>query len=166
MGCLAAVLLFLAVLAVTAFVKSALILLPWTATSALLAGWAAYQLGKGGDTEGERVTIGVVATLVLAFAFGYLGYVMITPTARPPRHGLEAVLEFPEPAAADLWQAFPVHLTIWAAVVACVVGRWCYRYRRETEVASVENEAGRGVWIEDRGGEGVSPRRHDGHEGG
>lgn len=161
MGCLLAVLLFLAVLAVTAFVKSAVILLPWTAASALLAGWAAYQLGKGGRAEGERATIGVVATFVLTFAFGYLGYVMFTPAARPPRHGLEAVLEL-ELSAADLRQAFPVHLTIWAAVVACVVGRWCYRYRREAEGASVANEAGRGVWIEDGGGEGISQQGGDG----
>ena len=128
--CLLCILTFLILSLVTLFVKSAVILLPWTATSTILAALAALQLGKWlGRTSRERAAVGVVGTLALAFAFGYLGYWLIPPVAPPATKGLAALAD-PEPTAEDLWGIFPIHLAIWGAVGTTIVGGLCYQYGR------------------------------------
>ena len=141
--CLLMVVGFLILLFVTLFVKSAVILLPWTVPATILAALSGMQVGQRlGRTPSARAALGVVATLALACAFGYLAYWLIPPMAPPPKQGWDVLLEPPEPASRDLWQMFPIHLTIWAAVAAKIVGGWCYRLDRQTCVQASDDAAG------------------------
>jgi hypothetical protein len=121
---------------VTVFMKSAVILLPWTASSTILAGLAALQLGKWlGLTPGARAAVGAQGTLALTFAVGYLAYWLIPPVAPPEKTSWAALWVVPEPTAHDLWQMFPIHLAIWAVAAATVVGGWCYQLAEAQRVA-------------------------------
>lgn len=151
--CLLMLLGFSILLMVTLFVKSAVMLLPWTATSTILAGLIALQLGKRlGRTPGARAAVGTLGTLALTFAVGYLGYWLLPPAAPPEKTGWAALLEAPEPAAQDLGQLFPIHLAIWAAVAAKMVGGWCYQHARGSCPAPSEYKGNAGLAAaDDRG---------------
>ena len=121
----------LILLLVTIFIKSALVVLPWTATATVVAGLAAFQLGiRVGRTPARRAAMGALGTLALAFAFGYLGYGVVPPSVPPPKKGFAELTELPEPTADDLRQMFPIHLAIWGGAAAMLVGRRCYQHGR------------------------------------
>jgi hypothetical protein len=106
------------------FVKSALLLLPWTLTAGVLAGVAGIGLGKqAGRSRASATAVRVGTTLLLTFAFGYLACWLVPPTAPAPKQGVEALLEVPEPRQADLWQMLPVHLGIVSVLSALVVSQ-------------------------------------------
>jgi hypothetical protein len=124
----------LILLLVIVFVKSALILLPWTITAMVLAGLSGVALGKLVDHSRKLAAIvGIISSLVLTIAFGYLGYWLIPPTAPPQKQGYEILLALPEPSQADLRQMLPIHLTISAVLSALVVSSYFYRWPRALE---------------------------------
>lgn len=128
-------------LMVTLFVKSAMILLPWTATSTILAGLIALQLGKWlGRTPRSQAAVAGLGTLALSFAIGYLAYSVRPPGVPPQPAGLAALLEAPEPTAQDLWHMFPVHLAIWAIMAAKIVDGWCNQHVRTANLETSEDK--------------------------
>lgn len=112
-----------------AFVKSALILLPWTITAAVLAGLSGMGLAMlTKKSRATGATVSVLSSFVLTFGFGYLGYWFIRPLAPSQKHGWEAVLDLPNPSQADLTNMFPLHLGITAILCALVVSRLWYHW--------------------------------------
>jgi hypothetical protein len=124
--CLTVILAVLLVLLLLVFMKSAVLLAPWTMTAAILAVVSGIGLGKlVSRSKGSGAVVCVVSTLMLTFAFGYLGYWLLPPTAPPSKPGLQGLVEGPEPTQGDLWQMFPVHLAIVSIIGAIVVsGVW------------------------------------------
>lgn len=130
--CLVMLLGGLILLSLVIFVKSALLLLPWTGTAVVLAGLSGVQLGKlAGRSQASRAAVSVASSLVLTVAFGYLGYWLLPPAAPPQKQGLQELLEFPDPTQADLLQMLPIHLAIVGVMGSLVVSRWWYRWSPE-----------------------------------
>ncbi|MFT3882785.1 MAG: hypothetical protein QM703_24420 [Gemmatales bacterium] len=111
------------------FVKSALVLLPWTISAGVLAGLSGVGLGKVvGRTKVTGATISVLASFALTIVFGYLGYWLITPPGAAPKQGLEQLLTMPEPTQKDLLEMLPIHLVIVGIITAIIVSRVWYRW--------------------------------------
>ena len=92
------IVVILVICLLAAFVKSALLLLPWTITAAVLAGLFGMGLGMlAKSPRATGTTISVLSSFGLTFGFGYLGYWFIRPVAPPQKHGWEALLEQPNP---------------------------------------------------------------------
>jgi hypothetical protein len=109
------------------FAKSALVLLPWTITAAVLAGLCGIGLGRlAGLSRPIGAVLSVVTSIILTLVFGFLGYRLVPPTPPPPKEGLEALVSAPEPTRQDIRDMLPVHLCIVAVVGAMVVARIWY----------------------------------------
>lgn len=123
--CLLALLAFAVFMLITIFVKSAIVLLPWTVTASALGGLSGLALGKAGIQRFESAAQGVcfAVSFVMTYLLGYLGWWLIPPTepSQPNRSNWwEVLMTFPEPKRQDLWNMFPVHLGI-AGVVAALI---------------------------------------------
>jgi len=128
----------LILLAIAVFMKSAFILFPWTIAATVLAALSGIGLGKLlGRSRGASTVVSVASSVILTFAFGYLGYWLLPPTAPPQKQGLEALLAPPEPSQQDLQGMFPIHLGISAVLGALVVGMACYRRSLDLELRRV-----------------------------
>ena len=124
------------------FVKSALFLLPWTITAAVLAGLSGMGLGRLlKDSRPSGAAVSVFSSFGLTFGFGYLGYWFINPLAPEQKHGLEALLDLPNPTQADLSNMFPIHLGITAILCALVVSRLWYHWSPDLKDFSQTNTA-------------------------
>ncbi len=134
------IVVILVICLLVAFVKSALILLPWTITAAVLAGLSGMGLGMLAKTSRASGTaISVLSSFGLTFGFGYLGNWLIHPLAPEQKHGLEAVLDLPNPSQADLSNMFPIHLGITAVLCALVVSRLWYNWSPNLKDLSKRN---------------------------
>ncbi|MFO0812610.1 MAG: hypothetical protein U0796_05295 [Gemmatales bacterium] len=122
----------MAMLLMVVFIKSAMVLLPWTITAGVLAGLTGLGLGKlSRGSKSLKLGIGMACSLVLTVVYGYFGYMLIKPPGAVPRQGIEQLLTLPDPTQDDLWQMLPVHLAIVGIITAVIVSRYWYRWSPE-----------------------------------
>ena len=135
--CLLALLAFAVFMLITVFVKSAIVLLPWTVTASALGGLLGLAVGKGLLQRVERGAAhgaSFATSFVLTYIFGYVGWWLNPPTAAPqPSNWWDALMTMPQPSQADLWDTFPVHLGI-AGIVAALIALSLLRREPETLV--------------------------------
>lgn len=131
--CLLLILAFLILLLLILFVKSAVILLPWTLSAMVLGGLSGIALGKL-TTQSNRkgILIGVVSSMILTLTFGLAFYYLAPPKPPPPNEGWEVLLETPEPTQEDLQKMFPIHLGIVSVLGAIFVSASWYRWSPAT----------------------------------
>lgn len=118
--CMIAFLVFvltMIVLATVAFVKTALIALPYTLSAAILsviAGLAAHRFTVG-DAVKRSIYCGIAA---IALTFG-LGYVFKSAIPINPVPKKADLMSFPEPDLEKINEHFPSHLAIWSLLAGC-----------------------------------------------
>ena len=108
-------LLIMVIMAVLAFVKTALIALPWTISATILGVLAGVLLTFWTIHESRQRTIyASLLSMVITFAAGYV-LLWLVPIEAPPQHeGIEKLMELPVPTLDVIQQHFPVHLGIWS----------------------------------------------------
>lgn len=127
--CLLIILACLILLLLILFVKSALLLLPWTLSAMVLAGLSGVAAGKlATQSEKKGVLIGAATSMVLTFAFGFGLYYFSPPKAPAPNEGWEILLETPEPTQEQLQKMFPIHLAIVSVLGAIFVSGFWLRW--------------------------------------
>lgn len=107
----------IALLAVVAFVKTAIAVLPWTVSAMLTSVVIGVLVGRSlvGDLA-KRAIVASILTSVLTFGTGY-GLAMAIPFKAPaPLEPGENLVKFPQPTIEQIREHFPRHLLIWSLI--------------------------------------------------
>ena len=121
---LVAMVMFSILLAIALFIKTAMILLPWTMLATGLGSLAAYLVGaKANLPPNSRPLVGGGTALVLVLVLGHAGVAIIPPKV-PPRQNNN--FDLVQPKHADLAGLTPIHLGVSAVIgavgVAMILG--------------------------------------------
>ncbi len=124
------------------FLKTAILLLPWTAPATLLGGLTSIGLMKPLNWSlSSRRIVGFATAAALTIVYGYLAVWLLPPAPPAPRPRqvggeelIRALTELPNPDVKeeDFQSMLPFHLAICAGISACLAscfisGRWVQR---------------------------------------
>lgn len=109
------VLLAMVLLAIIAFVKTAVIALPWTISASVLGIVVGTSLAFWPVTDPRRRwVLACILSIVITFGAGF-ALVWIVPMEAPPQpQGMENLVELPVPTQEIIDQHLPYHLGIWS----------------------------------------------------
>ena len=113
--------LAMVLLAIIAFVKTAVIALPWTLSATVLGTLAGTSLTSWTLTDPQRRWV-LACILSIAITFG-AGFALVWawPMEAPPQpQGMENLVELPVPTQEVIDKHFPCHLGIWSLLSGAI----------------------------------------------
>ena len=114
---LVAAMILIALLGIVSFVKTAVIVLPWTALSAVIAAAVSIAAVRRLVPEATwRIGISMLTACLMTIAIGYLTWSLF-PIQYEPAESVNP-LEWPEPTAEQVIKHFPRHLFAWSMISA------------------------------------------------
>lgn len=138
-----ALLLVVVLIGFLIFVKTAVILLPWSLSAAALAMLTGVLVGRFVLQSAKpqfAMPVSIAATFVLTLALGYSACSLVppkVPPAAPPKHDLRDAFDLPRPSQEKLEQHIPTHLAIAALLSAAAVTLfWPAVVRRNDDLAT------------------------------